>query len=118
LLRVDFNPTNQAVAPDTGRSMQIISADAEETVRLFQFRMVWSSVNDLTPEIIFINIGNPIQSLAAVLPTTGSNALSTSNWFTWRRPTMASPTPPATSNSSGPKWKPTARAPICWRVCA
>ena len=81
LLRVDFNPTNQAVAPDTGRSMQIISADAEETVRLFQFRMVWSSVNDLTPEIIFINIGNPIQSLAAVLPTTGSNALSTSNWY-------------------------------------
>ncbi len=81
LIRADFSPTNQAVAPDSGRLMQIISADAEETVRLFQFRISWNSVNDTTPEIQFINIGTPIQTLSAGLPTTGPNAIVSSNWY-------------------------------------
>ena len=81
LVYVDFDPAAQAVAPDASRYMEIISADAEEAVRLFQFRVWWSSVNDGTPELQFINIGSPIQTLAAFLPMTGSNALSRSNWY-------------------------------------
>ncbi len=81
LLRVDFDPAGQGVAPDTGRPMQIISADAEESVRLFQFKLVWSGTNDPNPEIVFINIGTPIQTLSAELPVSGANAIASNGWF-------------------------------------
>lgn len=81
LLRVDFDPASQAVAPDTGRAMQIVSADAEETVRLFQFKLGWSGVNDPTPDITFINIGTPIQTITAPLPVSGPNAIASNGWY-------------------------------------
>ena len=81
LLRVDFDPTGQAVAPDAGRSMQIISADADEAVRLFQFKLAWSGTNDPTPEIIFTNIGTPIQILSAELPVSGPNVIASNTWY-------------------------------------
>jgi hypothetical protein len=84
LVRADFGPTNLAVAPDTLRVMQIISADAEETIRLFQFRVLWNMVNDPNPRLQFVNI-NPAapgsQVLEAALPRTGSNALAQGNWY-------------------------------------
>lgn len=81
LIRPDFHPLALAVPPDTSRDMQVISADAEESVRLFQFRLFWSSANNPNPQLQFINIGSPIQTLTANLPTTGSNAITASNWF-------------------------------------
>ena len=84
LVRADFGPTNLAVAPDKSRAMQIISADAEETLRLFQFRVVWKQVNDPTPRLQFINIGaieSKIQTLETPLPLSGPNALAQSNWY-------------------------------------
>ena len=81
LLRVDFDPASLAVAPDTGRSMQIISADAEETVRLFQFKLGWTGTNDPNPKIVFINIGSPIQTLSAGLPVSGPNAIANNGWY-------------------------------------
>jgi hypothetical protein len=84
LVRVDFNPATQAVAPDSSRYMQIISAEAEEPVRLFQLRVGWTLVNDPTPELQFLNIntGVPVlQTMAAVIPTSGSNAIAPGNWY-------------------------------------
>jgi hypothetical protein len=81
LVRADFNPAALATPPDSSRDMQIISADAEETLRLFQFRLYWSSANDATPELQFINIGSAVQTLSANLPLTGSNAFAASNWY-------------------------------------
>jgi len=84
LVRADFGPTNLAVAPDKSRTMQILSADAEETLRLFQFRIVWTRTNDPNPQLQFINIGAAppgIQTLMAYLPMSGSNALGASNWY-------------------------------------
>jgi hypothetical protein len=81
MIRVDFNPAAQAIAPDTSRYMQLISADAEETTRLFQFRLYWGAANDATPELQFINIGPSVQSLTALVPIAGSNAIAASNWY-------------------------------------
>lgn len=77
----DFGPTNLAVPPDTARYLQILSADGDSTERAMQFRVYWNAANDPTPELQFINIGSPIQTLSALLPLTGSNALARSNWF-------------------------------------
>lgn len=81
LVFVAFDPTNLAVAPDTSRNMQIISADADDgETRVFQFRLNWSGVNT-APRLQFINIGSPVQTLEAALPLSGSNAIAISNWY-------------------------------------
>lgn len=88
MVYVDFNPASLAVAPDTQRQMMIVGADAEESGtgggangRLFQFRLNWTTANDTTPSLEFINIGSPIQSLVANLPVTGPNAIAQGNWY-------------------------------------
>jgi len=92
LVFVNFNPVAQAVSPDTARQMQIIGADAEEagtgggaSGRLFQFRVSWTSANDSTPALEFINInslaGGGAQTLSANIPTTGPDAIAQGQWY-------------------------------------
>ncbi|MDW7979279.1 MAG: BNR-4 repeat-containing protein [Verrucomicrobiales bacterium] len=81
LVFVAFVPTNLAVSPDSTRSMQILSADADDgETRVFQFRLHWPGVNTF-PRLQFINIGWPVQTLEAQLPLSGSNAIAVSNWY-------------------------------------
>ncbi len=82
LVRADFGPTNLAVAPDTSRYMQILSADGDSTERVMQFRILWNTANDPTPELQFVNISAAgIQNLVATLPLAGSNALAQGWWY-------------------------------------
>jgi len=81
LVRADFAPSALAVAPDTSRSMQIVAADGDEALRLFQLRVTWNSVNSLAPQLQFVNLNGGTQVFAAALPISGSNALVQGGWY-------------------------------------
>ncbi|HEX5220751.1 MAG TPA: hypothetical protein VFZ59_14365 [Verrucomicrobiae bacterium] len=90
IVRVDFHPTAN-FGPDgwgKGRSafMQIISGDADENAdRVFQFRVapIGTLNNNPQPLLEFINLnkGNAVQSLTAIIPTSGDEAIRIGNWY-------------------------------------
>jgi peptidoglycan/xylan/chitin deacetylase (PgdA/CDA1 family) len=90
IVRVDFDPTADFGPEGWGRGktlfMQIISGDADETAdRTFQFRLVpiGNLKGNAQPLLEFINLnkGSNVQSLTAVIPTDGDDAIRAGNWY-------------------------------------
>ena len=90
IVRIDFHPTTNFGAEGWGRGhnllMQLISADADENAnRLFQFRLapIGTLNSNTQPLIEFINLnkGSSIQSLTALVPTTGPHAIKAGGWY-------------------------------------
>jgi len=90
IVRIDFDPAANFGPDGWGKRrssfMQIISGDADENAdRVFQFRIapMGTLSNNLQPLLEFINLnkGNSVQSLTAVLPTDGPEAMRAGNWY-------------------------------------
>lgn len=86
---IKFNPAYSPTTDTAGRTMQIISMDNDDPLtRIFQFKYVGRTVTGggrfqtiTQPQIQFINIGSSVQTISATVPTTGSNAVSNTDWF-------------------------------------
>jgi peptidoglycan/xylan/chitin deacetylase (PgdA/CDA1 family) len=90
LARIDFNPTATFGADGWGQGknlfMQIINGDADENAnRVFQFRLApigtLNGNSSVLVEFININKGASPQSLTAVVPTEGPDAIREGGWY-------------------------------------
>ena len=91
IVRIDFDPAENLGAVTNGGNgrsypMQILAAEGNTNgARLFQFRLDPKGVatSNSAPLIEFINVnrGSSPQSITASIPTTGSNAIASNQWY-------------------------------------